>query len=1397
MTLQYPIDNTKNTSSIKLNKNGSMTAMYYDLGTCEEPSSSSSSTSTSSSSSSNPCKIPLIILGNPNIPLDIVNSPPNGIKKIVGGKNHTCILHDWDNIRGSVSCYGFIERFKLKESDYCDSTTPLSQFNDETIQTYFSGPGDYYIDIDSSDYHICAISATDNSVICYGEGDGEGCGRGRDNSYGQSIVPADISSCKQIVTGKYHTCALKSNNMIQCWGAGTSGEENPNYGQSTVPPGVTNCQQIFSGDYHTCVLKSDNSIECWGKNLQNQLDITGNTGLDIDAENYLSLGKNHSCFIKNDLNLVKNLVVCKGSNFYNQTTQYTLNSIHDYLISIKHPINNIIKIISNNNSNCILYGFYDTEKQETNYSVYCWGKDEENINIPNIRYSNIWGFSDYIILQQNEINCEPIIQKSCNEYKFNESESIFSNIVGCVSPSCCEPLDWLDCLNLIPSTKNPKTGKDQCMWNFTGNNSLQLSSLKLGDREQIFKVYNGCSAKFSKFVRSECSLGNLEIDYDYNGTLTVFKSRIDGDLISFEGPIPLYESLYDLQNGGPTIPQLISTKRTKNSVGYFKLSPEPNFDSMVIKMVGDVTVSKNPLPGGIDCRDSTEKDIDITIKIGAILEMTEKTCLGAPGHERSTCKLITQGNRGMGWSTWNAEQGVRNVGWENIGDQITTPLWLGQPNEIQNFSAGRLHLLFQDRDFSKPDGYGPKGFLHGLGAGTKTNCSTDFVYFEPGSPFNRQCGCESENLLNASLICDYDIDFEPYNLCDWPTSYGCIVNRGQGYIPNQFKQLDVTNIYDISAGGLNSCIITDYNALQKCVICWGQWGLDPINMGVPMPDIAGLIIPVNRHPQYDSITGDLTGYANKFYVVSPDSFKSISVGGIHGCGIKLDNSVFCWGNNDDNKVNGPYGAYAKQIVCSTSSTCIIKLDDTIECWGPANFPQLSQEENNNIKFITQSRHSFSGANSCWITNNDSLFCRGNDSNMNLISVPLNNKKYKSASCGDEICCGLTLLGEIDCFGEESFYRFTSKLPNGYKYEKIDVSNHYAAGLTTCKLEIPEPVINKTEKLKLILENYNTTTYCVDSYYTDLTAKEYSITNINNFRIDLGDEVGAYDNLYEYRADPNYAYWNTGMCGNNIPETPFVVPNYTYYILINANINQSEWQTPNYCDTNCTNCDCMNNIPCLMSKFIYFINYPETGVTFGKNTKNNLYIYNPISANNNSIFEFSSNDAPSKFIITPYYFTENNLSEINPTNKITVYPTTSDRYSTLGCPYPNYDIINKGSTEKLFYSEILSKMISDGADPSRIGESQPILLKIEVSPFGWYEESIKHIIYNEDLSLESTHTLSVYDVFIPLLSSTQENRTCSLSECDCDCVKELTFMDERKFNIYVPCNEYGQSYSNCQ
>lgn len=133
--------------------------------------------------------------------------------------------------------------------------------------------------------HTCAIRA-DDVITCWG-----------DNQYQQfprpagtpqySTTPVQVAAlgggrtAVRITAGSSHTCVVASDGTVWCWGNNGSGQLGIGTWANTVTPTQvtlsTTARVVAAGGQTTCALLTDNSVWCWGLNDANQLGIGSDT----------------------------------------------------------------------------------------------------------------------------------------------------------------------------------------------------------------------------------------------------------------------------------------------------------------------------------------------------------------------------------------------------------------------------------------------------------------------------------------------------------------------------------------------------------------------------------------------------------------------------------------------------------------------------------------------------------------------------------------------------------------------------------------------------------------------------------------------------------------------------------------------------------------------------------------------------------------------------------------------------------------------------------------------------------------------------------------------------------------------------------------------------------------
>ncbi|CEP02105.1 hypothetical protein PBRA_002370 [Plasmodiophora brassicae] len=147
----------------------------------------------------------------------------------------------------------------------------------------------------------------------------------------------------------------------------------------------------------------------------------------------------------------------------------------------------------------------------------------------------------------------------------------------------------------------------------------------------------------------------------------------------------------------------------------------------------------------------------------------------------------------------------------------------------------------------------------------------------------------------------------------------------------------VGSFVDVAAGDTTSCAIATNGSLS----CWGSAATQSsvVAPSQPMLLIAPQVYVQVRASSTDAFlalaqdgTMVFFGVSSTGNSVTPTSalFAEVCIGPTHGCGIRQDGSVTCWGGIAD---IGP-STGAAHLSCGNGFSCAIGIDKTLQCWGP-------------------------------------------------------------------------------------------------------------------------------------------------------------------------------------------------------------------------------------------------------------------------------------------------------------------------------------------------------------------------------------------------------------------------------------------------------------------------------
>jgi alpha-tubulin suppressor-like RCC1 family protein len=237
----------------------------------------------------------------------LVDSAVSGWRAVSGGHYHTCGL----SLDGTLHCWG--------NNDY-------GQLGSGAVESPEDEPQPVETDVPAWDavsageYHTCAI-ASDGPLYCWGKNEDGQLGIESESPFHDSPqrVGGEADRWVDVAAAKHHTCALRSDQVLLCWGDNGNGEVGVGEESEIFPPTpvestVGEWSALAVGDEHTCAVAGDGVIYCWGGNGDGQLGTGGDDRAYVptpvvDAEGSwgtVAGGYAHTCGI------VEGMVHCWG-----------------------------------------------------------------------------------------------------------------------------------------------------------------------------------------------------------------------------------------------------------------------------------------------------------------------------------------------------------------------------------------------------------------------------------------------------------------------------------------------------------------------------------------------------------------------------------------------------------------------------------------------------------------------------------------------------------------------------------------------------------------------------------------------------------------------------------------------------------------------------------------------------------------------------------------------------------------------------------------------------------------------------------------------------------------------------------------------------------------------------
>ncbi len=229
------------------------------------------------------------------------------VSNVTTGNDYSCAL----SVDHELYCWGY------NEMGQAGANAPKFQAYPFKLPP-FGTASSRVVQVEAGCWHTCARK-DDGTVWCWGWNAAAQLGDGTQNSRN---TPAQVeglgNSVTKVALGCAHSCALKQDGSVWCWGHGFYGETGTGKGaaKSVIVALPTQVQAlangvagVYAGAKHTCALKKDGTLWCWGDDSIGELGDGGSHAihyLPVRATAFgegvvdVFLGTDYTCVKKTD-----------------------------------------------------------------------------------------------------------------------------------------------------------------------------------------------------------------------------------------------------------------------------------------------------------------------------------------------------------------------------------------------------------------------------------------------------------------------------------------------------------------------------------------------------------------------------------------------------------------------------------------------------------------------------------------------------------------------------------------------------------------------------------------------------------------------------------------------------------------------------------------------------------------------------------------------------------------------------------------------------------------------------------------------------------------------------------------------------------------------------------------
>ena len=283
--------------------------------------------------------------------------------EVTGGNAHTCAK----SVLGEVKCWG--NNMFGQVGNGSASAGPVQ------IPVGVMALSSGVLGIGGGFNHSCAIKP-DRSVVCWGDDSFGELGDGKNSAASNvPVLVPGVSKAVHVRGGVNYSCAVLQGGTVECWGENDGGQCGNGSKTSIIMPtpvsALTDATEIATGSAHACAVRRGGGVVCWGQNEHGQLGNGGvaqsSTPVPVTLTGsavHVAAGQNFSCAM-----LSGGDVSCWGENDFGQLGNAT-STPSTTATSTPAAVSGI------GNATNITAGLFHACALLANGAVSCWGQND-------------------------------------------------------------------------------------------------------------------------------------------------------------------------------------------------------------------------------------------------------------------------------------------------------------------------------------------------------------------------------------------------------------------------------------------------------------------------------------------------------------------------------------------------------------------------------------------------------------------------------------------------------------------------------------------------------------------------------------------------------------------------------------------------------------------------------------------------------------------------------------------------------------------------------------------------------------------------------------------------------------------------------------------------------------